>query len=69
MNPAALMYALQALEVIPQLISAGQNVIGLVEHTTSAMKKMVAENRDPTPGEWDDLNQKIDDLRAQLHST
>ncbi len=66
--PTILAYALQALTAIPQLIAAGQSVIGLVQHSTDALKLMQSENRDPTQAEWDALNSLIDSLRTQLHS-
>lgn len=61
-------YALQALEAIPTLIAAGQSVIGLIQHSTAALKLMQTENRDPTDQEWADLNATIDALRQQLHN-
>lgn len=61
-------YALQALEAIPTLISTGQSVVSLVEHSTSVIKTAQAENRDPTDQEWSDLNALIDSLRTQLHA-
>jgi hypothetical protein len=68
MNPAILMYAMQALEAIPSLISAGQSVIGLVNQTSSAVKQMVDEKRDPTAEEWAAQAKVISDLRAILHA-
>ena len=68
MNPAILMYAMQALEAIPSLIAAGQSVVNLVNSTSSNVKKMVAENRDPTAQEWADQAKVISDLRAILHA-
>ncbi len=68
MNPAILMYAIQALEAIPSLLAAGQSVITLVNQTTTNLKKMQAENRDPTAEEWAAQAQAIHDLRAILHS-
>ena len=67
MNPAALLYALQVLESLPGLIAAGQNVIGMVESSTAAIKQMVDENRDPSDAEWQTLNEATAALRAQLH--
>ena len=67
MIPTAIAYALQVLTAIPQLLAAGQSVIGLVEHSQTALKSMQDENRDPTPAEWDALNSLIDGLRKQLH--
>lgn len=68
MNPAVLMYAMQALEAIPSLIAAGQSVVGLVNQTSQAVKKMQAENRDPTADEWAAQAKVISDLRAILHA-
>ena len=64
----ALLYATQILGILPQLIAAGSNVVDLVNHGNSALKAMQAENRDPTPTEWDELNTKIAALQAELHS-
>ncbi len=60
-------YALQVLTAIPQLIAAGQSVMGLVEHSKAALETMQAEDRDPNEAEWDALNAVINDLRKQLH--
>ena len=68
MNPMILTYALQALEAIPSLIAAGQSVVSLVNQTSAAVKKMQAENRDPTAEEWAAQAKIISDLRAILHS-
>lgn len=68
MNPAILMYAMQALEAIPALISAGQSVIALVNQTSAAVKQMQTENRDPSAAEWAEQAKVISDLRAILHS-
>ena len=68
MNPAILMYAMQALEAIPSLIAAGQSVVKLVNQTSAAVKNMQVENRDPTAEEWAAQAQVISDLRAILHS-
>jgi len=67
-NPLTLMYAIQALEAIPQLIAAGHSVIDLANQTASDLKKMQAENRDPSAAEWAAQAKLISDLRAQLHA-
>ena len=69
MNPAAIAYALQILGMVPTLISAGRDVLALVQHGTDALKAMQAENRDPTDKEWAELNAVIDALRKDLHDT
>ena len=61
-------YALQALQAIPSLIAAGQSVVELVTQTSDALKKMQAENRDPTAEEWAAQAVIIQNLRAILHS-
>lgn len=68
MNPAVLIYAIQILNAIPQLIATGQNVMAVVQQHRNAMETMLAEKRDPTQAEWDALNVTIDQLRTQLHS-
>jgi hypothetical protein len=64
----ALAYAIQALQILPSLISAGVQVKGLIENTNASLATMQKENRDPTAAEWDALNAQIADLRKQLHS-
>lgn len=68
MNPAILMYALQFAQALPSLIATGQSVMGLVNHASSAMQTMLAENRGPTAQEWAALDAQTDALRAQLHA-
>lgn len=68
MNPAVLMYAMQALNAIPTLIAAGQSIADLVNQTNAAVNKMVTEKRDPTADEWAAQAQVISGLRAILHA-
>lgn len=60
--------ALAVLAQLPGLISAGKDVIGLVNSTKATLETAKAEGRDPTNAEWDALNAQITDLRAQLHA-
>jgi len=64
---AVIAYALQFLNAVPQLIAAGQNVMNLVNHATTALQNMQAENRGPTAEEWAALDAQTDALRAKLH--
>lgn len=64
----ALAYVLQLLNALPQLIQAGHDVTDLITETRERLKDMQAGNRPPSPGEWDDLNARIDTLRGKLHS-
>lgn len=68
MNLSALLYALNALEAIPQLIAAGANVVQLATDTADAVKRMQAERRDPTADEWAAQAATIATLRARLHA-
>lgn len=63
---AALALAIQALEVLPTLISASAEALGFIDSTTTALKAMQAEHRDPTDAEWAALNTQIATLRAQV---
>lgn len=63
----ALAMALQLLNALPPLIAAGIEVKGLIEDQAAKLKVMADEGRDPTQQEWDDMNAKIGELRAELH--
>lgn len=67
MDTTILAYALQVLAVLPQLIAAGRSVASIVQDANTALAAMQAENRDPTPAEWDALNAQIAALRSELH--
>jgi hypothetical protein len=64
----ALLYATQLLSMLPSILAAGKSVVDLVETGNAALKSMADENRDPTPAEWQALNDKIAALQAELHS-
>ncbi len=64
----AIAFAIQALTAIPELISAGMDVVDLVNQSNDALKKMQSEKRDPTDEEWGVLNKTIDALRASRPS-
>lgn len=63
-----LAFLLKAFEALPGLISAGVNIAAFVSETKTKVDDMQANDRAPTQQEWDDLNQKIADLRNRLHS-
>ena len=64
----ALAYAIQLLGEVPALISAGQDVVTLVNSGNAALKAMQAEKRDPTDAEWAALDTQIGALRRALHA-
>ncbi len=62
---SAIAFAIEALNVLPGLISSGIDVIDLINKTSADLKKMQDENRDPTDSEWEALNKIVEDLRTQ----
>ena len=61
---AALALAIQALEVLPTLIQASAEGARLHRRSTTALKAMQADHRDPTDAESAALNAQIATLRA-----
>lgn len=67
MNPATIPYMLQILLAVPKLVTAGLDVIALVQHGTDAILNMQADgNRGPTDAEWEALNDILKPLHAQM---
>lgn len=64
----ALDFAIKLFGELPGLISAGANVVSLITTYRDKLAEMSAQNRAPTQQEWDELNQRITDLRKQLHA-
>ncbi len=64
----ALMFAIQALTLLPGLIQAGAEVLCLIQITTTALHAMQAEGRDPTDDEWAALRQAGEAALARLDS-
>lgn len=62
-------YALQILGALPQLLQAGRDVNSLVQTGTAALKVMQDEGREPSAQDWQELNDKIAALQAELHDT
>lgn len=59
MTPATTKLLLAFLESLPALIQSGVEVVSLIAGTVNSVKAMIAENRDPTPDEWNTLHAKI----------
>lgn len=64
----ALAFATQLLAALPQLISAGVEVTGLIDRGRAKLQAFQDEGRDPSPGEWEELNTAIEQKRQELHS-
>lgn len=54
------------LALVPQVLTAGQDVLNIIAKGRSTLQTMKNENRGPTQAEWDALNQQIDGLMGQL---
>jgi len=65
---ATLVYAMQLLSALPQVIAAGGSILQMVTDGNARLQAMAAENRNPTAEEWLALNTEIVALRSQLHS-
>lgn len=59
MTPATTSLLIAFLESLPSLIQTGAEVIGLIKSTVNAVRTMIAEERDPTPAEWNALHAEI----------
>lgn len=59
-------FADKLLALVPQVISAGGDVLNIITSGRTALAAMKAENRGPTQAEWDALDSQIDALMGQL---
>jgi len=57
-----------AQEVLPLAIKGITSAIAAWKEGSARIAAMVAENRDPTDEEWDDLNTRCAALRQDLHT-
>lgn len=56
------------LQALPGLIQAGLDVVALVNSTNGVITKAQAEDRDPTPAEWQVLDDMLSDLRRRAQA-
>lgn len=64
----ALAYVAQVLAMLPQLVGAGQSIMGLVTQAQTAVSNMQAGNRGPTPEEIAALRALTDSVHAQIQA-
>ena len=62
----ALAMAMNLLQTLPGLLSAGIQIEGVIAGTLATLHKAQAEGRDPTNEEWDAMHQQIEAARASL---
>lgn len=59
-------FALAFLAQLPGLIAAGIDITASVAAHRAALEKMKSENRDPTPDEWAQLNERLNNDTRRL---
>ncbi|WP_316978035.1 hypothetical protein [Shumkonia mesophila] len=64
----ALAFASQVLQLLPAVISGVKGASQAMTWGAGLVKGMAAENRDPTPAEWDALNAMTAAFGEQLLS-
>ncbi len=64
----ALAFALKVIEMVPFAVDAVSGAWDAFQWGSEKVKAMVAEDRDPTDAEWDELNAKVAALRTALHT-
>jgi hypothetical protein len=60
--------ATTVLQLLPALLQAGIDVMGLLQSTNKVITDAQAAGRDPTDAEWNALDAQIGALRAQLNA-
>lgn len=64
----AVQYALTVLSGIQTLVAAGSAVAQIVSDAGLALQTMQDQNRDPTPEEWANINERIKAALDQLNA-
>lgn len=64
---AAIGFAIQAMQALPQLVAAGMDIAGVVNDTSAKLTRMQDEKRGPTDAEWAELNASIRVKQEALH--
>ncbi len=59
-----LAYALQLLSLLPPLITAGVDVVDMIEKANADLAEMKKNGTDPTDAQWEELNALVEKLRA-----
>lgn len=62
----ALALALNVLEVLPGVVTAGEDALQLIQSTSATLRVAQSQGRDPSPNEWDAINAQIEKLREVL---
>lgn len=58
-------FAVQVVLMAPSLIKAGIDIYEILHAAAEKIETAQAENRDITDAEWDEINAKITQLRAE----
>lgn len=64
----AILFAAELLKWLPAAKAGVTGAWEALEWGKTALETMVADNRDPTDEEWQEVNARTDALREALHS-
>lgn len=64
---SGVLFALKALDLVLAAADTASAVYATATAARARLQAMKAENRDPTPAEWAELNAEIDAVRDGLH--
>jgi hypothetical protein len=69
MDPLSIIgYAVQALDLVPKIVAAGQDIAGYIAKTTSVINAAHAANTAIPDAAWDELKATREALQKDLHS-
>lgn len=66
--PSAILLIAQLLPLIPGLIRGVTGTISAFNEGTALLEKIVSENRDPTPEEWDAWSARVKKAHDAIQS-
>lgn len=64
-----LSYALQALDLVPRVVAAGQDIGAFVAKTNGVIKTAQDTGKTIPDAAWDELKAVREDLQKRLHAT
>ena len=68
MSAEQLLYLLKILDIFAVGINLAPELMDSYQKSKAKIQQFVAEGRDPTPEEWQELNNQIEALQTELSS-
>lgn len=66
MNASTVLLMIRAIDLLSMGIEHGISIKAEIDATTKLIKTMIAEDRDPTPDEWADLDERTTAVMARI---